>query len=267
MQHLRGKALFLRNWRYIDANPDVAATTYMSWGFRWAVVPIMWADGGISGPLITSIFAPLRRLGVSAWAMGYFTPANWAATLVPFMATAKSAGAVGVCLDVEAEWKGQPEAAALFTRMAQREARRTGLALCITSYGSPQLHPTFPWAAFAPIGVGIAQVYDRNEEFKPSYAGEGIAAWRARGFRTVIPAGSLWGHARNAPKPPESVQRHVDLMPPTPGVIFWTNPPDPAQGFQPAQRMVLLRWQPRAVYPKWLDFVLSRPVATAVFGG
>lgn len=221
-----GKGLWLRDPDAIDGvegRRDVPALVRRLVGasFSWVSPVALWGGGNVREDL--ELHAALGLAGIDVWPLwGLPRPDSWREEIGPFFDHASNVGAVGVIVDPEREWLDEHDEARAFAAALREEADARGLVLAITSYSVPDGHPRFPWEAFAEVAdLGIPQTYDRDLLFDPAYPARAVRQWRARGFRDVIAAGSLWAHKGRRPKTPAEFLRHVSQLPRQRATIFW----------------------------------------------
>lgn len=234
----------IRRFGSLGPDAETGAQRYARAGFRWAA-PITLAHGGaeaIRKNRDPAWYRALRRRGVAVWPLWILpTPATWRAELVPFLDHARSVGSRGVIIDPEAEFRGEHDEARAFAREARREANARGLVLAVTSYGTPANIPDFPWDEFGESAeLGIAQLYDRDDQHRPGYFARGLRQWRSHGFPEVLPAGSTWSHADQAQKTDPHLRRHLAEIPASSGVILWTMPEIAARVWR-----IIAAWSPK----------------------
>lgn len=267
---VEGKGLVIRNWRSYAKDPIAFADWYAA-RFTWAVVVI--AGSETQQRLVNDepeLYPAMRRRGVPVWLLWTLPqPSSWRQVLPLVFGRAHAFGAKAVVINPEVEWKDQHAEAEAFARAASSAARQVGCKLVLASYPAPSGHPTFPWRAFAEhASVGMPLVFDRQSRLDPDYFTRAISEYRALGFRTLVPMGSLVRRFVDpdatdtyAVKTPAELAAYLAILPPTPAVAFWNGGP-PA----PPQLEVLLSWPMRATTPPAARWLLG-PVADLIFGG
>ena len=179
----RGKAIFVRQWSILEhASARAFAAAYAALGMRWAVIPITWGSGSHPNR-DPAYWRELQRGGIETWA-GWFlpTPEGWREQLDSTLDKARELGAVGVVPDPEVEFRDRPGEARAFAQALLAGCRARGLRIATTTYAIPPGDPEV-WRAFAEVSeFGIAQTYDRDEQFDPAYFGRALAHWNALGF-------------------------------------------------------------------------------------
>lgn len=228
-----GKGLWLRDVDALDGvegRRDVAALVrrLVAARFSWVSPVALW--GGSRVREDAELHAELAANGLDVWPLWALPrPESWREEIGPFFEHASNVGAVGVVVDPEREFLDQHEEALAFADALRAECDARGLELAITSYSMPDAHPRFPWGPFAAVAdLGIAQTYDRDLAFDPTYPARAVRQWLARGFPRVMAAGSLWAHKGRRPKTAAEFLRHVRQLPRQPAVIFWGPPRIPA---------------------------------------
>jgi len=102
----------------------------------------------------------------------------------------------------------------------------------ITSYGMAPGHKNFPWDVFGGHGFGSPQLYSVGAQD----VDRGIAAWRAHGWRHIVPSVPLYGKNSGAALH-EHLSHFVDGAEHIAGFIFWS-----WQQGSPAEWGILKRW-------------------------
>jgi hypothetical protein len=263
MKGMSGKALVIRRWQDHGATRDEFVRWYLASGFDW----VMLIGGGHTSQvaLDPDLIGALRAAGIPWWSLWTLPDVDaWKRVLPDVVAFAALHGAQGVVLNPEREWFDQPEAAGDFAAEARVATTDVGLRLGFASYVWPTNMPAFPWSAFTENGdfdFGMPLCFDRNNDADDDYFVRAAREWRALGFDTLVPMGSLWANSDQQPKSANALHQHLAMIPPTPGVAFWY-----AQGAIDGQVLqVLGSWHPRSVVPLAARFFGL--LADAVFGG
>lgn len=235
---VHGRALFVRRWGTLPGAERLSARQwaelYRSLGFEWACVIIAWGGTGEGASDVNrqrDYYAALRDVGVDVWTCWALpTPMDseraLGARAEGVLDFSESVGATGLVIDPERGWRSLRDRAAYLNRKChQRAALRYGF----TSYGNPAGQPGFPFREFlAGCDLTIPQTYDRDLNFRASYARDAIRAYRDRGAPSgtqfAMGAGT-WVHRGTAPpdgrpKTPDELRRHLALLPDGP-IIAW----------------------------------------------
>jgi hypothetical protein len=258
---MRGRAILVRDLGGLDPDPVRAAEVYAGWGLEWIMVT------GAVGPRAVANDEPAfcRALDLPTW-LHWIKPIPEDYRAAPrLFAFAAEIGAQGVCLNPEVEWKGKPEEARRWIASMAALADQAGVKLAITSYARPSFHSTFPWRVFSEVvPLGLPLTYDNRNRFDPSDFTLAAKDYRQAGFSEVIPWGSFWSVDEDRPKAADDLRRHLALVPPTPGIVFWNGGLQSAEARQDAA--IVASWRPRPVVPLTASVLLG-PFAPHLFGG
>jgi len=263
----RGKAMFVRSLRALDADPADAAQRYANWGFTWAVVTVSAGQPGSSDTRHVNrhpaYFRELKKRAVTPWIMwGLPKPEDWQEEAQNLFAFADEAKPYGLVLNAEVEWKGvPPEQARAFVEAIKASCKARGMKLALTSYARPRFHRTFPWAAFAGVvDLAIPLTFDRDMSFAANYFSSAINEYRERGFATLVPGLGLWNHEADRTKTPDELTRYLDMVPATPGGVFWGPASYGVGATQIGERVlrVVAAWKPKPIVPLVAAFLLDR---------
>lgn len=199
---LEGKWVWVWNWRRCEGgDPAAVAARLRAAGARGALVKAhdgpRWFD---QGQPWREIARALKAQGVSAGGWGYFYGQDLAAEAQRAIETVQYGEADLFVLDVEAEFKGRPDAAdELGGRI--REALGAEYPLYFSSFAIARYHASFPFAAFQRHCDGAApQVYWNAFRWPAEqalawtyedYAGLGVSPARMFPVAGVYQAGSV----------------------------------------------------------------------------
>lgn len=274
MKALRGKAIFVRHIRHLDADPLKAARKYAGWGFTWAAPMIMSGASGATNRE-SAFYRECHRLGVGVvpdWILP--KPESWRERIGDFFAFVDQLpGIAAVMIDPEADWRSKPEEAELFARTFHEMAHARGLKVVLTTYAMPPAN--FPLEVFAQYAdAGIAQTYSLLSVYGDAIFARSLERWRARGFadKPLILAGAFWEkyaapEART--KTPVEWADFLSKVPPTPGFILW---PNVSWGAEIVPLLQMFEdWNPRVIPSAAKALLLGLPfgemIADAIFGG
>lgn len=134
---------------------------------------------------------PCNKAGIQAWLWSMPTAANVNVEHVQFLYdTAAKVGAWGIVSDPEADYQGQPEAAAELASLLKQVASPY-LGVGVTSYGQAYMHGRFPWTQLGGVGFGMPQTYLYAAN-NPGSTTKAIEEWKKYGWRYIIPAVPVW---------------------------------------------------------------------------
>ncbi len=223
---MRGKALFVRNYKALHRDPIEAAQRYFDWGFDWACVPILWADGRRTNRNV-QFWTALDVMELPHWPMVYIDPKNWRDQIAESVMWAKDRGSVGIVLDVEREFRApflddHLAVAEHVAKTTQMMCHDHGLRCGFTSFGSVWNFSDFPWEQFARYSdIAINQAYDAMVSGTPGFIQRSIDAYAAKGFEHIIVGGGLWNRKAKRSKSASELSVYLDSVPPTPGICCW----------------------------------------------
>lgn len=220
----RGKGMFVGTMgpkvRGVGTPEQVAARARQA-GLTWVAPCVMFQrrEGdqvhNRSWSLLDQYVAALRQAGVrEIWPWAYPIPERFEVAVDRCREAAVRYDSPGILIDPEYEYIGRPRDA---RRLMDRalEVHGEGRSLGVSSYGAPWNFKGLPWRELARADFGIPQCYDSHGKLGDDYPAKAVAAYRAAGFRCVIPAFPTYG-ARS-----DDLEHYLRCFPPSPGYIGW----------------------------------------------
>lgn len=229
MGDLAGKWIWAWNWRRCDGgDPQRAADRLKQAGCRGVLVKAFdgdhWFDQGLP---FRDICRRLKARGVAVGGWGYLYGEERAGEARRAIETAQYGEADLLVLDVESEFKGNPEAAEEIVSLI-REALGPDYPLYFSSFAIARYHQSFPFAQFRAGCAGTApQVYWNAFRWPLEQAlgwtYEDYAAMRMQAGR-VFPVGGLYQEGAVRYPAPDEVRAFVREAAErgSPGVSFWS---------------------------------------------
>lgn len=211
----RGHALFVRRFDQPFGSRSVGAFVerYVELGFTWIALELP-----ASRSTLEEFGRELAAAEIPIAAFWNLPGATWRTELPTQLQRAETVGARFLLPNPERFWLGKDREARAFAA----ELARPALPIVLSTYGTPQGFPTFPWAAFASVtSTGMPLLFDRDLHFDPAYFARGIEGWRSHGFETIDPAGSCWSHADDRMKSTAEIARHLVQLPSGPANALW----------------------------------------------
>lgn len=170
---MRGPGVYARGGHI----PAAAA----SWPTQIVTTQYTTDDGRLVRPPYGRRYTPSR--GAEVWVAWTLTPPTWRDGADELVGDAQHYQARGVVLNCEAGWErvGNDEARAMVEWFQAR-----GLRVAICSYPWPRQHPRLPWTGWGSADVGLAETYNRDQNYPPGRVEDCVAEWRAHGFRDGV---------------------------------------------------------------------------------
>jgi len=143
-----GKGLWIWYFDYTGLTPAQAAVRAKDAGVGWVLI-----KSGQDANFWTTRYTPevvkeFTSRGMRVFAWPYITPADIPGAITAAAKAAKIPGTDGLVLDVEIEFQGAAYADEATKLCKGIRAAVPGVWLAYTSWGWPQYHTTFPYAAF-----------------------------------------------------------------------------------------------------------------------
>lgn len=209
----RGKGMFIRNLTAIGTRAQMLEQMQKR-DLSWVAIQRIWqyetATNQISkvynSTSLVEYAEALRSAGHEVWLWGFPVPGKHEEFVHELITWAVQVKARGVILDPEKPFLATAEdplatrakqAGDLMSRLLSETAKH-GLGVGMTSYGSPDNFPGFPWQAFTGAHFGMPQIYDANNNLPESYPQSAVAAWKARGFQRIVPASAAFNKDNTA---------------------------------------------------------------------
>lgn len=186
----RGKGIFVRSIKHVGPVAAMLAQVETI-GLRWLAFQAIWQyetkKSGIHKGFLPHAKA-LNAAGQQFWLWGY----PWAGKEEEFvdvmLSAASATEARGIIVDAELPYNKKPAAAEALMGALMPKAHAAGLCVGFTSYGAPWNFPGFPWKAFSAADFGMPQIYDMDNNQGLGYPQKSIDAYKAHGFKRIIPA-------------------------------------------------------------------------------
>jgi hypothetical protein len=194
----RGKGMFIRDLRRIGTRAQVLEQMTRR-GLSWVAIQRIWQydepgkqSASYNASSLVDYAGDLRAAGHEVWIWGYPAPGKHVEFVERVVGAAVQVAARGVIVDPELPFKNRMEPAVELMTLLLREAGEHGLGVGVTSYGAPWNFPTFPWKAFLGAHFGVPQLYDANNNLPKTYPKDAVAAWKALGFKRIVPASAAF---------------------------------------------------------------------------
>lgn len=174
----------------VMGTPEEAAQKAVDHGLSWVALAACWQDGpGKHAPMnvddLDDYGRAFRKAGIMPWVWGYpwHEPDQIRAFVARMRLAADQADAVGIILDPELGFRGQPEAMRELLKRTVDSLSET-LGLGFSSYGLPSSMRDFPWpeTVLHAYGWGSPQCY----QMPLKQAREGIRQWSAFGWHDLV---------------------------------------------------------------------------------
>lgn len=203
----KGKGMFIRALTGAGTRAQVLAGMKQR-GLSWVAIQRIWqyevatnkSSSLYNSTTLANYAEDLRAAGHEVWLWGFPAPEKQDEFIYEMIGSAVQVKARGIIVDPELPFLATKQVL-LATRMEQAnalmtplliEAAKAGLGVGVTSYGMPDYFNHFPWKAFTGAHFGMPQIYDANNNMPKTYPTEAIAAWKKRGFKTIIPASAAF---------------------------------------------------------------------------
>ncbi len=245
----KGIGVYLRDIRSMgDLKKD--AETAKANGVNYVALLACWQEKGGITPInspaeIKACANEFKAVGIATWIWGY--PHNGGEdAFIAAMRKAEPEVCEGWILDPEKPYKFENKAGEALQRARAKKlvdltldslSEKKGLGL--TTYGMADYHKNFPWTEFC-VGFGSPQLY----EVSPAEVDAGIAAWRRRGFSTIIPSVPVYGSKSEA-NLDAFLKEFINGTEDVSGFIFWSWP-----------QISKTEWK---TIKKWSDWLAAKP--------
>ncbi len=165
---------------------------------------------------ISDLVTRLRAAGIEPWAWAYTYGSDAAAEARAAAEIYARYPFAGFVVNAETEYKGYGARATAYMR-ALRAALPPGTVVGLSSFWSPDYHPTFPWREFLGASdLGLPQVYWHGRDPAATLAAA-CAQW-GRYVGALVPTGAAYTQAA----PGDSIEQFAAAAATWPAVNYWS---------------------------------------------